>query len=434
MEEKVMKKSHEKLLGIVFTGLVLTMALTGVTTSGAFAADTVKIGYLAPLSGPADFIGKMAVAAAQFAIDEQNAKGGIAGKKIELLTEDNEMKVDVGLRKAKKLILKDKVQFISVMADEALALALNNLVPDHKVIQLGTSAMSMELTGKEFNRYTFRFGGTMWNAVAEQGQVCQAKGFKKVYFVGLDILPAHEHLDLFKAYLKTSLPGIDVIGEDFFGWNNKDFGPYVTKIKAAEPDIIMLGAYGPDAINMIRQSRAMGLKTPFVAHSVDQPMLMALGADSDGLYYSCSYSTQIQTPENKAFLKKWHEKYGNRKEMYLWYPAPELGRLAFGWMMAIEGLAKAASLDPEKIIKTLETFEYMTPIGEVWKMRACDHNTILPGFGGSFSCASNTFYDGNNPDGIELCWESPDIMRFPTEKINGSATIPELLDYNPACE
>jgi len=62
--------------------------------------------------------------------------------------------------------------------------------------------VTIELCGKEFSRYTFRFAGDLHNFVSEMGLLCSAKGFKKVYFIGLDILPSHGHLDQFKGYVK----------------------------------------------------------------------------------------------------------------------------------------------------------------------------------------------------------------------------------------
>ena len=289
-----MKILRASVSGIGVVCLIAAMVLTVGLASTVFAADTVKIGLLTPLSGPAEIAGRMFRGAAQFAVDEQNAKGGLMGKKIEILFEDSEMKVDVGLRKAKKLILQDKVNFLGVGADDALAIALNKLTPEYKMLLLEAYASAIEVTGKEFSRYTFRVYPNTYSLCAAMVQMAKAKGFKRFYNIALDFLPGHDHVRIWKELVKKEMPDAQMVGEDFFPWNTKDFGPYVTKIKAAKPDMIMLGAFGPDVINMVKQSRRMGLKVPFMNHfALDPMMTRALGQDADGMYSVSGYSMEI---------------------------------------------------------------------------------------------------------------------------------------------
>jgi ABC-type branched-subunit amino acid transport system substrate-binding protein len=98
-EEDIMKKLFSVSKNIVFLYLVMSVAFSIGIGSMAFAADTVKIGLISIFSGPAEIAGRGNETSIQFAIDEQNAKGGLLGKKIELLIEDSELKADVGLRK-----------------------------------------------------------------------------------------------------------------------------------------------------------------------------------------------------------------------------------------------------------------------------------------------------------------------------------------------
>jgi branched-chain amino acid transport system substrate-binding protein len=423
-----MKKVLTAALGIVVC-LITGTALTAGIGSTAFAADTVKIGLLTPLSGPAEIAGRVARAALEFAVDEQNAKGGLMGRKVEILVEDSEMKADVGLRKAKKLILQDKVNFLGVGADDALAIALNRLIPEYKMIQLEAYASAIELTGKEFSRYTFRVYPNTYSLCAGMALTAKAKGFKRFYNMAQDFVSGRDHVRIWKELVQKEIPDAQMVGEDYFPFNTKDFGPYVTKIKAAKPDMIMLGAFGPDVINMVKQSRRMGLETPFMNHfALDPMMTRALGPDADNTYSTSGYSMEIKTPENAAFIKKWHEKHKNDKDFYLWWPFPEVGQVTFGWMMALAAVEKAGSLDPEKIIQTYENFEYKTPIG-VWKMRACDHQAIRPMVGQVVKCGPNPYFNGSIDPNVKFCWETPDVMIFPSEKV----MVPATPDYNARC-
>ena len=143
-----MHKISAKAVGIRFIWMVLAVVLSNETPFEAMAADTVKIGQLEPLSGPFESNGRTWVIGLQFAVDEQNAKGGLLGKKIEILREDDEAKPDVATRKAKKLILENKVNFITSGFGSHIAIALNNVATTHKTIYNCYGSFTDEIMGK----------------------------------------------------------------------------------------------------------------------------------------------------------------------------------------------------------------------------------------------------------------------------------------------
>src|SRR5208283_4039339 len=106
------------------------------------------------LSGPFEFVGRTWVAGAQYAVDEQNAKGGLLGKKVELLVRDDEFKPDVAIKRAKSFILDDKINFL--IGGGPSVLALYNLATTYKTILINTIAPGDNLQGKDFSRYSFR--------------------------------------------------------------------------------------------------------------------------------------------------------------------------------------------------------------------------------------------------------------------------------------
>jgi branched-chain amino acid transport system substrate-binding protein len=415
-------------VGAIF--LILMLTLSAMVPVSGIAADTIRIGIVDPKSGPAEAVGRFYAAAIQFAVDEQNEKGGLLGNKIELFFEDGEMKTDVGLRKAKKLILENKINFIGANVDESLSIALNSLIPEYKVIQINNGTQSLDLTGKEFTPYTFRPGQNLYNLVAGMALVASAKGYKKFYTIGLDILPAHEHTRIFKEQLKKYIPDSEVVGEDYFPWANKDFAPYITKIMAANPEVVMLGAFGPDMINMIKQSRKLGLKAVFLNHAAIDPYLMKeLGDEGVGILTTNAYTMRVKTPENEKLVKRFHEKHKNDKDFYLWWPFGQCGQAILGWKMTFAAIERAGSLDPEKIIQSFEGFEYKSAVG-LWNMRKCDHQVVKPMFGVMMEGGKNPYFNGSiNPD-IKFPWLGPNVMTFPPEKVANPATP----DYNPRCK
>ena len=125
-------------------------------TTPAWAQDTVTIVMIDPLSGPMKTIGDMSIWGAQFAVDEINAAGGLLGKKVKLMPEDSQLKPDVAARKATKAIMTDGAQFIFQLTSTAVAQALMDVAEKNKVIYVNFGAESDFLTGKNFNKYSFR--------------------------------------------------------------------------------------------------------------------------------------------------------------------------------------------------------------------------------------------------------------------------------------
>ena len=156
------------------------------------AEDTIKIGMVEPFSGPMEPSGREFLAAVQFAVDEQNAKGGLLGKKVQLLHEDNEFKPDVAVKRARKLILEDKVNFITGCTGTPMAVALNQVATNYKTIMIQYTAAGDLVQGKEFSRYGFRLNQNIYNLGAALAQLMGAKPYTKYYAVHPDFAAGRE--------------------------------------------------------------------------------------------------------------------------------------------------------------------------------------------------------------------------------------------------
>ena len=172
----------------------------------SMAEDTIKIGMVEPFSGPMESYGRECVAAAQFAVDEQNAKGGLLGKKVQLLHEDNEFKPDVAVKRARKLILEDKVNFITGSTGTPMAVALNHVATSYKTIMIQYSAAGDLVQGKEFSRYGFRISQNIYNLGAALAELMAVKPYKSYCEVQPDFAAGREADALVKGILKTSAP------------------------------------------------------------------------------------------------------------------------------------------------------------------------------------------------------------------------------------
>jgi branched-chain amino acid transport system substrate-binding protein len=426
-----MKMTWKKTMKIYSVSLVLMAILFGGISPGAMAADTFKIGLLNAESGPLEYTGRMWKAAIQFAVDEQNEKGGLFGKKIEILTEDHEWKADVANRKAKKLIMEDKVNILANTGSSAVHIAMNKLATDYKIINLNHAGTAIDVQGRAFSRYAFRPGHNSDNLFKGMALLMANKTFRKPYTISPDYVAGYSQVDSFKRGLKAFVPDATLVGEDYPPLGTKDFAPYITKIIAAKADAVILGLFGSDLISMIRQSRAMGLKAPFPFFTLQaEPYQMNdLKDDARGIHVVSSYELGVKTPENEAMIKKYHEKHKNDKDYVTWWPFGDNGMVIIGWRMTLAAYEKAGSLDPEKVIEAYEGFQYRTPVG-LWTMRKCDHQAILPMFGGEIESGPNPYYNGSIRPDVKFPWWGPNIQVLPADKV----AMPATPDYNPRCQ
>src|SRR5271155_3862127 len=137
---------------------ILTLACaTACLSSAAFAADTIKIGFPIPLSGPTAVYGEPILKGAELAASEINAKGGVLGRKLELLPRDSKANADEAVRLARELIIKDNVDFLAGTLTSAEAPAVSTVAKENKVVFVAPVAKTVKLTAPEFlHPYVFR--------------------------------------------------------------------------------------------------------------------------------------------------------------------------------------------------------------------------------------------------------------------------------------
>jgi branched-chain amino acid transport system substrate-binding protein len=286
--------------------------------------------------------------------------------------------------------------------------------------------------GKEFSRYAFRVCQNAYNFTSALGALMATKPYRKYYLINMDYAWGYDIVSAFKKQLKIHIPDAQVVGEDYHPLATKDYGPYITKAMAAKADVIFTGNYGPDSRTLIRQARALGLKVPFpfvTTFGVDPYVEFELKEDSVGIHYAYDYDMRVDTPENKAMYTKFHEQHKNDKDFYAWWPAVHVGHTVIGWQMLFAAVEKAGSLDPEKVIEAFEGFRYKSPVGW-WLMRKCDHQVILPMFGGMIEAGKNPYYNGSIRSEVNFPWLGPNLITIPAE----IAAMPATPDYNPRCQ
>ncbi len=357
--------------------------------------DTIKIALVASFSGPGALSGQVYYASALWAVHDINKRGGIMvdGKRklVELIKADHMSKLDQCKKITERMILQEKVQFLWGTNGGNMMKVMNETANKYKVIVLNAGAGADTLMdATNFTRYSF-----MTMSSTDQsgrgygyyyGQI--RKKEKKFYILNPDYSSGHESADGFEKGLKENYPEAQIVGEDYYKVYLTDFVPYLEKIKASGAEVIFTIAFQPDAGNLLKQARQMGITLPFAHAFMDDPNLLhEVGIEgTKGLVQVSTMESTgnpyFKTPGQIKYYKTWNNLWKNK-----WKTPPYNSRLfehgkgglslytaATYWLLSV--IERAQSTDPEKIIRVWEGDSYQYVNGKIVKMRACDHKVI----------------------------------------------------------
>ena len=228
----------------------------------ARAADEIKFGLDDPLTGTYAELGKNEQIGCQLAIDQINAKGGILGRKAELLVEDS-TSADTGIavQKARKLIERDKVDFFLGNVNSAMAIALGEVSNELKKLHIVTGGHTDSVTGSDCHWNVFRVCNTTRMETNSVSKTLFNKYGKKWYFITPDYAFGHTLQEGFEASLKQF--GGTEVGASLTPLGATDFSSYLIQAQAANPDVIIFLTAGQDMVNALKQAVQFGLDKRF---------------------------------------------------------------------------------------------------------------------------------------------------------------------------
>lgn len=378
-----MKKRNFRIISMAaFLILIMTLPV--------WAAEPIKIAVFDPRSGPFKPTGDTYAWALEFLVEEINEMGGILGRKVELIEEDSQLKPEVAVRKATKQVM-EGVKFIGTGTGTHVALALQQVAAKEKVIFFSYGAEGDEVTGKFCNPYTFRVSPNTEVRSMAIANFFAMKPFRKFYAINMDYAFGHAAAKGFIRRVKQMVPDAQILGDDYHPIATKDFAPYITKIIKANPEVIFTGNWGVDLVNLIKQSRALGLKAPFMCYYLNDPVVVmsVLKEDGIGSWFCEAYALSVRTPANKDFLRRWAAKK-KFVELSKW-PFGSMGKAYNGTKFLLEAIKKAGTLDIPTIIKTFEGMRWEGVTGPM-VMRAEDHQVMMPIPIGEIIKTTNEFY------------------------------------------
>jgi len=307
------------------------------------------------------------------AVEEINAKGGLLGKKLVIVSRDDGANPGDAVRMADELRLNEKVDFLTGTILSHVGVAVADYARQHKVFFLASAPLTDKIVWENGNRYTYRLRATTYSHAA--ALVPYASGLKlKRWAV---VYPNYEYgqsaVATFKELLKKAQPDVEFVAELAPPLGKIDAGAVAEALREAKPDAIFNVLFGADLAKFAREGSTRGLfeKTKVVSLLTGEPeYLDPLKSETPVGWFVTGYPWYaIKTPEHVAFLQSYQKRYGDYPRM-----ASLVGYVTIQALAA--GIVKAGSTDSEKLAKAFAGLTFSTPAGDV-SFRASDHQSTL---------------------------------------------------------
>ncbi len=357
-------------------GLVACMGLLGSAVT-AQAQAVIKIGEVNSYKSQPAFL-EPYKKGMELAVEEINAAGGVNGKKLELITRDDNANPGDAVRVAEELVSREKIDVLTGTFLSNTGLAVADFAKQKKFFFLAGEPLTDKMTWQGGNQYTYRLRpGTYMQAAMLVPEAVKLK--KKRWAI---VYPNYEYgqsaVAAFKQLLKAAQPDVEFVAEQATPLGRVDAGPVVQALSDSRPDAIFNVLFGADLSKFVREGNTRGLFKDRAVVSVltgEPEYLDPLKEETPNGWIVTGYPWYgIQTPEHKAFFLAYHNKYKDY---------PRLGSVV-GYAMiksVAAGVAKAKSTDSAKLVAAFKGLQVETPFGKI-TYRAEDHQSTMGAFVG----------------------------------------------------
>jgi branched-chain amino acid transport system substrate-binding protein len=349
--------------------LFVAVLFGGVTlVANSNAAETIKIGFVADVSGIGATFYKSQKAAIDLFIEQANAGGGILGKKLEVVVRDAQLKPDIGANMARELILAEKCDFLIGPTSSAVALAVTKVSKEFKKVVYFHTSNTEALTSTDYQPYMFQ---VVPNTVIEGRGIAQflsKKPFTKYVYIGPDYAYGHTQYNSFKERMAQLKPDAKILETIWVKVGETNYSPYIPTLMAKDPQMLFTSLWGGGSATFIKQAKPYGFfnKTG-ITSLYDLDMLRVAGMDmpEGQLGYARAAFYAIDTPQMKEFNQKYFDKF---KE----WPA-DWAIMAYDGLIALtDAIKKVNSVDSDKVVTAIGGLKFKSLRGDRF-IRAEDH-------------------------------------------------------------
>ncbi len=354
-----------------------TMVAAALCLAGGAAAaeDTVKIGYIDPLSGGGSSVGEVGLKHFQWLAEQINAEGGLLGKKVEILPLDNKTNPQEAVVQAQKAI-DAGARYITQGNGSSVAAALSDFVtkynernPGNEVLYFNYTAVDVALTNEKCSFWHFRWDASSDIKMAAITDYLMGRPeVKKVYLINQDYSFGQGVRKLAREMLKAKRPDIEIVGDELHPLLKiTDFSPYVAKIKASGADTVITGNWGQDFALLLKASADAGLQAnwyTYYAYGAGGPTAIKQSGLANKVHDIVEGDPNTAVAAAQASETEFRKKYG----IGVWYP-----RAINEIRMFAKAVKEANSLDPKTVDYKLEGMTADVFDGGTGTMRKDDH-------------------------------------------------------------
>ena len=361
-----------------FTAAAIAASLALAMPLGAAAQSTIKIGFPMILSGPGALFGEPTVKGAQMLVDEVNARGGVAGKKLQLVVRDTKGNADEAVRVTRELILRENVDFVVGTLTSAEGPAVSPIAKENKIVFIAPITKTDQLTAPaNLHPYLFRTAATTTTEGRSAAEVmAKWKHVKTVSTISYDYAYGQDVTKSFVEHLKKLRPDIQIVDQQWPKLGEQEYTPFINAQMGRKPDAIFSSLWGGGFVTYAKQAKPVGLfdavKYQFVAagEAGSVESAKAMGQDYPFGIWGNSYDVFNWESGPKA-----HQEYIARIKAYTKEEVPSswplVGYMAMQALVA--GIEKANSTNSDKVAAALKGISWDSPLGKQ-TIRAKDHN------------------------------------------------------------
>ena len=354
--------------------IIVVLGLTGCSAGTAIQEQGIVIGHVAALTGDLSPLGQAEKNALEITAAKLNANGGVAGKKIRIISHDTRGDVSDTVKAAQRLVSHDRVLAIVGPSQTSGAIVMNAVMEPAKVPFIATTVTSPKVTidantGK-VKAYAFcaGFSDSWQGAVAARfaGQQLKAKTAAVIYDAAV------EASSVSAAYFVTHFvkQGGKVLANETFKATDTDFRPILNRLLVENPAVVFVPTQHKEAALLVKQARDLGLKAQFIGgDGWSHPDILTLGGQAmDGVYFVSH--TSLDDPDIQSFITEYRNKYGQEPIL------PNAVLAADGLLIVVQAMQKAAGTDPVKIAEQMAMLNDVTVLTGKLTMEAETHGPI----------------------------------------------------------
>jgi branched-chain amino acid transport system substrate-binding protein len=347
--------------------LIVAVVATLVAASPA-AAQNILIGVSTPVTGPAAVASEWERWGVDLAVEEINGSGGLLGRKVETMILDNKCNPSEGVNVANRLV---EAKVVAVIGSHcsSVHLAVMPIIKQAKVPMITGIASNPQITeqsGVGGNEWAFRISPSDQTMMDALGKFLGAKKlFKTVAIVGEDTDFGRGGADAFKAVADKA--GVTIVSTDFHPQNTPDYTSILTRLQQRRPDAVAIFQIGGDSINFLRSAMQFGVQIPYTGRielgGRNQQIIEAGGME--GSVGAWTYSSEIDTPDNKAFAAKIKSRHNATPYLQTWGSYDSLRIVA-------QAIRDAGSTDTTAVRDAIKKMTFTTVFGK--QVTFDDHN------------------------------------------------------------